>query len=149
MVSETALTPSLRDTPLPQAGERTMSAEPLLKVEGLTTEIQARKRTLRAVENVSFSVKRGEILGVVGESGCGKSMTALSIMRLLPLAARVSEGTIEFDGQDLLKLSGREMRRGGGQMILMGFLEAMTGRDPACTIGREIIGGSQSPDYGT
>src|SRR4051794_13766266 len=139
MVSETALTPSLRDTPLPQAGERTMSAEPLLKVEGLTTEIQARKRTLRAVENVSFSVKRGEILGVVGESGCGKSMTALSIMRLLPLAARVSEGTIEFDGQDLLKLSGREMRRVRGNLISMVFQEPMTALDPAFTIGSQII----------
>src|SRR4051794_16206535 len=111
----------------------------LLKVEGLTTEIQARKRTLRAVENVSFSVRRGEILGVVGESGCGKSMTALSIMRLLPLAARVSEGTIEFDGQDLLKLRGREMRRVRGNLISMVFQEPMTALDPAFTIGSQII----------
>ena len=83
-------------------GDRGQSSHaPLLTVENLTTVIHARKRALKAVENVSFSVGRGEILGLVGESGCGKSMTALSIMRLLPQAASVASGTIRFGDRDL------------------------------------------------
>jgi len=114
------------------------ASPPLLAVENLTTVIHARKRTLRAVDNVSFSVDRGEILGLVGESGCGKSMTALSIMRLLPHAASVAAGAIRFDGRDLLKLSGREMRRLRADEIAMVFQEPMTALDPAFTIGSQI-----------
>jgi peptide/nickel transport system ATP-binding protein len=100
--------------------------------------IHARKRALKAVENVSFSVGRGEILGLVGESGCGKSMTALSIMRLLPQAASVASGTIRFGDRDLLRLSGGEMRRVRGNDIAMVFQEPMTALDPAFTIGSQI-----------
>ena len=100
--------------------------------------IHARKRTLKAVDNVSFSIGRGEILGLVGESGCGKSMTALSIMRLLPQAASVASGSIQFDGRDLLRLSGGEMRRVRGHEIAMVFQEPMTALDPAFTIGSQI-----------
>jgi len=114
------------------------AVSPLLTVGNITTVINARKRVLRAVDNVSFSVGRGEILGLVGESGCGKSMTALSIMRLLPPAAFVATGTIEFDGRDLLKLSAREMRRVRGNDIAMVFQEPMTALDPAFTVGSQI-----------
>src|SRR4051794_18572339 len=93
----------------------------LLEVDGLTTAIQSRGRTLHAVEDVSFSVGRGEILGLVGESGCGKSMTALSLIRLLPPGASVTGGSVRFDGRDLLKLSNREMRNVRGNGIAMVF----------------------------
>jgi oligopeptide/dipeptide ABC transporter ATP-binding protein len=114
------------------------STRPLLEVRHLATEIQSRQRRLRAVDDVSFQVERGEILGLVGESGCGKSMTALSMMRLLPPAASVAEGEILFEGQDLLKLSPGEMRRIRGHHISMVFQEPMTALDPAFTIGSQI-----------
>jgi oligopeptide/dipeptide ABC transporter ATP-binding protein len=114
------------------------NGDPLLTVDRLTTVIHARKRTLRAVDNVSFSVGRGEILGLVGESGCGKSMTALSIMRLLPQTAESSEGSITFGGRDLLKLNSNEMRRVRGNDISMVFQEPMTALDPAFTVGYQI-----------
>ena len=129
MVAATAIQPS------PVVGP---DSEPLLTVDNLTTVIHSRKKTLRAVDRVSFSGGRGEILGVVGESGCGKSMTALSIMRLLPQAAGVAEGSIQFDGRDLLKLSSNEMRHVRGNEIAMVFQEPMTALDPAFTIGYQI-----------
>lgn len=111
---------------------------PLLDVRHLVTEIQSRRRRLRAVDDVSFQVRRGEILGLVGESGCGKSMTALSLMRLLPPAASVARGEILFEGQNLLKLGPGEMRRIRGHHISMVFQEPMTALDPAFTIGSQI-----------
>ncbi len=116
----------------------TEAREPLLTLDHVTTVINARKRTLRAVEDVSLSIGKGEILGVVGESGCGKSMTALTIMRLLPQSAVAAHGSIMFDGRDLLKLSGSEMRRIRGNQISMVFQEPMTALDPAFTVGRQI-----------
>jgi peptide/nickel transport system ATP-binding protein len=112
---------------------------PLLDVLGLTTTIQQRRGSVRPVDGVSFTVDRGEILGLVGESGCGKSMTALSLMRLLPAAATISAGSVRFDGQDLLAVSGREMRRLRGKDISMVFQEPMTALDPAFTIGYQLI----------
>src|SRR5688572_1817832 len=82
----------------------------LLVVDELTTEIRRRRGAFAAVDRVSLSVGRGEILGVVGESGCGKTMTALSVMRLLPAAARVTGGRVLLEGRDLLALSERRMR---------------------------------------
>ncbi len=123
------------DTPLTQSP---VAGDPLLTVEGLTTAIQSRRRTLHAVEGVSFSVGRGEILGLVGESGCGKSMTALSLMRLLPPGASVAAGSVRFDGRDLLKLSNRDMRKVRGNGIAMVFQEPMTALDPAFSVGTQI-----------
>ena len=114
------------------------SREPLLTLDHVTTVIHARKRTLRAVEDVSLSIGKGEILGVVGESGCGKSMTALTIMRLLPQSAVAAQGSIMFDDRDLLKLSGNEMRKIRGNQISMVFQEPMTALDPAFTVGSQI-----------
>jgi peptide/nickel transport system ATP-binding protein len=111
---------------------------PLLEITGMRTVIQTRRRTLQAVNQVTLSVNRGEILGLVGESGCGKSMTALSIMRLLPPATTVAAGSITFEGQDLLKLSSRAMRKVRGNEISMVFQEPMTALDPAFTIGSQI-----------
>jgi oligopeptide/dipeptide ABC transporter ATP-binding protein len=110
----------------------------LLDVRNLVTEIQSRRRRLQAVAGVSFQVQRGEILGLVGESGCGKSMTALSLMRLLPAAARISEGEVWFDGQDLVRLGPKAMRRIRGNQISMVFQEPMTALDPAFTVGSQI-----------
>jgi peptide/nickel transport system ATP-binding protein len=120
------------------SGGEGVRADPLLTVDNLTTVIHARRRTLRAVDRVSFTVNRGEILGLVGESGCGKSMTALSIMRLLPPAARVAEGAVRFGERDLLRLSGGEMRKVRGNEIAMVFQEPMTALDPAFTVGSQI-----------
>ena len=114
-------------------------AGPLLEVQGLTTTIQQRRGSVRPVDGVSFTVDRGEILGLVGESGCGKSMTALSLMRLLPAAATISAGSVCFDGQDLLAVSARQMRRLRGKEISMVFQEPMTALDPAFTIGYQLI----------
>jgi peptide/nickel transport system ATP-binding protein len=129
------MTAAMIQTQLPEG-----SAErPLLDVRNLVTSIHARRRVLHAVDDVSFQVGRGEILGVVGESGCGKSMTALSLMRLLPPTAEISQGNIWFDGRDLTKLKSSEMRRLRGHQISMVFQEPMTALDPAFTIGDQII----------
>jgi peptide/nickel transport system ATP-binding protein len=114
------------------------NSAPLLRVDGLTTVITTRRRPVKAVDGVSFSVGRGEVIGLVGESGCGKSMTALSIMRLLPQAAKQGGGTVEFEGRDLLRLDRSEMRRIRGNKISMVFQEPMTALDPAFTIGSQI-----------
>lgn len=87
-----------------------MTAQPLLSVRHLTTEFQlANNQVARALENVSFDVRPGQTLGLVGESGCGKTTTLMSVMRLLPASGRITEGTIHFKGTDLLTLSEREM----------------------------------------
>jgi peptide/nickel transport system ATP-binding protein len=124
---------TLAKTDAPQA------SGPLLEVQGLTTTIQQRRGSVRPVDGVSFTVGRGEILGLVGESGCGKSMTALSLMRLLPAAATISAGSVRFDGQDLLAVSARQMRRLRGKDISMVFQEPMAALDPAFTIGYQLI----------
>ena len=111
---------------------------PLLEVEDLTTVIHSRRRALRAVDGVSFRVGRGEILGLVGESGCGKSMTALSLMRLLPPTAAIAGGAVRFAGRDLLALRPAKMRRVRGNEISMVFQEPMTALDPAFTVGSQI-----------
>lgn len=123
----------------PEEAAANRAGVPLLAVERLTTVIHARRRTLRAVDGVSFSIQAGEILGLVGESGCGKSLTALSVMRLLPPAAAVEGGAIRFLGRDLLRLSAGEMRRVRGHEMGMVFQEPMTALDPAFTIGSQIV----------
>jgi oligopeptide/dipeptide ABC transporter ATP-binding protein len=112
---------------------------PLLKVEGLTTEFRTESGPLRAVDNVSLEISEGETLGLVGESGCGKSVTALSIMRLVPdPPGRIVGGHVWFQGRDLLALGEAEMRRVRGGQIGMVFQEPMTSLNPVLTVGRQI-----------
>ncbi len=118
--------------------EQRQTTKPLLQVEGLATEIDSRGRKLRAVDTVSFSIANGEILGLVGESGCGKSMTALSIMRLLPPATTIASGSVRFNDQELTTLSSSAMRRIRGQDISMVFQEPMTALDPAFSVGTQL-----------
>ena len=110
-----------------------------LEVNGLKTYFFTREGVVRAVEDVSFSVARGETLAIVGESGCGKSMTALSIMRLIPdPPGRIVGGEIKLDGQDLMDLSEAEMRGIRGNDISMIFQEPMTSLNPVMRIGKQI-----------
>jgi peptide/nickel transport system ATP-binding protein len=110
-----------------------------LEVTGLQTYFYTRDGIVRAVEDVSFHVDRGETLAIVGESGCGKSMTALSIMRLIPdPPGRIVGGRIVLDGQDLMELSEAEMRDVRGNDISMIFQEPMTSLNPVMRIGKQI-----------
>ena len=114
-------------------------AAPLLEIDGLKTHFFTRDGIVRAVDGVSFSVAQGETLAVVGESGCGKSVTSLSIMRLIASPpGRIVEGTIRFQGTNLLDLSEREMRSIRGNDISMIFQEPMTSLNPVLSIGRQI-----------
>ncbi|RWP29699.1 MAG: ABC transporter ATP-binding protein [Mesorhizobium sp.] len=111
----------------------------LLDVRNLETHFYGEESVTRALGGVSFQVKKGETVGVVGESGCGKSVTALSILRLLPkLTARTVGGEVRFHGRDLLDLSDREMRKIRGHRIAMIFQEPMTSLNPVYTVGRQI-----------
>ena len=112
----------------------------LLDVQGLTTAFMTGRGEITAIEDVSFSLKEGEILGIVGESGSGKSVTALTIMGLLPRPpARIAAGKVMFQGQDLTKLSAREMQRIRGPGIAMIFQEPMTSLNPVFSIGDQIM----------
>src|ERR1051325_3847663 len=110
----------------------------LLEVNNLRTHFPTRRGLVRAVDGVSFYLDRGELLGLVGESGCGKSMTALSVMRLIAPPGKIVEGEILFDGQDLLKLSDAEMRHMRGDDIAMIFQDPMTSLNPVFTVGEQI-----------
>ncbi|MDD5328698.1 MAG: dipeptide ABC transporter ATP-binding protein [Sulfuricella sp.] len=111
---------------------------PLLFVDNLKTWLDAGKTQVRAVDGVSFAIARDETFALLGESGCGKSMTALSIMRLLPEAGRIVAGSVELDGQDLLALPEIAMRTVRGKRIAMIFQEPMTSLNPVLTVGRQI-----------
>jgi peptide/nickel transport system ATP-binding protein len=111
----------------------------VLEVEGLRTYLFTRGGVVKGVEDVSFSLRRGETLAVVGESGCGKTMTALSIMRLVPdPPGRIVDGRILLDGQDLVRLDESAMRDIRGNRISMIFQEPMTSLNPVLTIGNQI-----------
>ncbi|TMJ26540.1 MAG: ABC transporter ATP-binding protein [Alphaproteobacteria bacterium] len=111
----------------------------LLEVENLGTWFYTRQGIVKAVDGVDFGVASGETLAIVGESGCGKSMTALSLMRLIPdPPGRIVSGQIKLGGKDLLKLSEEEMRRVRGNDISMIFQEPMTSLNPVMTIGKQI-----------
>ena len=111
----------------------------VLAVEGLRTVFPAGAGVIRVVDDVSFSLARGETLAVVGESGCGKSMTALSLMRLVPSPpGRIVGGSVKLDGRDLLRLDEAEMRAVRGNDISMIFQEPMTSLNPVLTIGSQI-----------
>jgi len=110
----------------------------LLQVIDLKTHFQTREGLVRAVDGVSFYLDRGELLGLVGESGCGKSITALSIMRLVAPPGEIVNGEILFDGRDLLKFSNAEMRSVRGDDIAMIFQDPMTSLNPVFTVGEQI-----------
>lgn len=110
----------------------------LLEVKDLRTQFPTRAGLVRAVDGVSFHLERGELLGLVGESGCGKSITALSVMRLIAPPGQIVSGEIFFDGKDLLKLSDSEMRQMRGDDIGMIFQDPMTSLNPVYTIGEQI-----------
>ncbi len=110
----------------------------LLEVENLQTHFNTPDGVVRAVEGVSLHVEAGETLGVVGESGCGKSVTAMSILRLIQEPPGKIKGSIRFEGRDLLKLSEPEMRDIRGNAISMIFQEPMTSLNPVLTVGRQI-----------
>src|SRR5512138_1054581 len=102
----------------------------LLELKDLTTVFPTRRGLVRAVSDVSLSLDRGEILGVVGESGCGKSITMLSILRLISSPGRIASGQVVFQGRDLLGLKGHEMRRVRGKEIAMVFQDPQTTMNP-------------------
>jgi oligopeptide/dipeptide ABC transporter ATP-binding protein len=111
---------------------------PVLEVDALTTCFDSREGAMVAVDTMSYTVGRGETLGVVGESGCGKSVTALSVMRLIRPPGRIESGRVLLQGRDLLAISEAEMRNVRGNAISMIFQDPMTSLNPVLTIGRQI-----------
>ncbi|MDR3164714.1 MAG: ABC transporter ATP-binding protein [Synergistaceae bacterium] len=116
-----------------------MSGDALLHIKNLRTSFLMSDGVVQAVRGVDLSVKRGEFLGIVGESGCGKSVTMLSVMGLLPDNAAIKADTLTFDGKDLLSASPREMRSIHGDEIGMIFQDPMTSLDPLFTIGNQLM----------
>jgi oligopeptide/dipeptide ABC transporter ATP-binding protein len=115
---------------------------PLLDVRHLSTQFATRGGVVRAVDDVSWDVREGETVALVGESGCGKSVSALSVMRLVAApAGRIVGGEIWFKGKDLLRLSEEEMRRVRGRDIAMVFQEPMTSLNPVLSVGRQLTEG--------
>jgi peptide/nickel transport system ATP-binding protein len=114
------------------------NTQPLLRIENLRTWIDTGDTVVRAVDGVSLEVKRGETFALLGESGCGKSMTALSVMRLLPDAGRIVGGTVELNGENLLALPEIAMREVRGARIAMIFQEPMLSLNPVMTAGEQI-----------
>ena len=111
----------------------------LLSVENLQTHFVTRGGVVRAVDDVSWDVEEGETVALVGESGCGKSVTALSVMRLIPQPpGRIVEGEIIYNGKNLLSLSPSQMRKIRGKEIAMIFQEPMTSLNPVFTVGEQI-----------
>ncbi|MDQ2968125.1 MAG: ABC transporter ATP-binding protein [Actinomycetota bacterium] len=110
----------------------------LLSLEDLRVEFSTRRGTVHAVNGISFEIGRGETLGIVGESGCGKSVTSLAVLGLLARNGRVVSGRAMFGGKDLLQQSDRELRKIRGREIAMIFQDPMTSLNPVLTIGRQI-----------
>ncbi|HEY2692707.1 MAG TPA: dipeptide ABC transporter ATP-binding protein [Streptosporangiaceae bacterium] len=112
----------------------------LLEIEDLRTEIRRRKDCVRPVDGVSLTLRQGETVGLVGESGCGKTMTAMSIMGLLPPGGRIASGSIRLSGRDLVPLASPQLRQLRGADVAMVFQDPMTSLNPTMTIGRQIAG---------
>ena len=110
----------------------------ILNVKNLSVRIDGPK-PLTAVEDVSFSIRSGECFALVGESGCGKSLTALSLMRLLPDGLSVAQGEVVLNGTDLMELTEREMQAVRGDRIAMIFQEPATSLNPVMTVGEQIV----------
>ncbi len=116
-----------------------MSAQPLLEVQQLVTQFRTKQGYITAVDGVSFKVRKGETLGIVGESGCGKSVTSLSILRLLPTGiGRIAGGKVLFNGEDLTRKSNKELSHIRGKDIAMIFQDSMTSLNPVLTVGRQL-----------
>ena len=113
-------------------------SEPLLSVENLEVRFWTRRGTVHAVNGISFDIAAGETLGIVGESGCGKSVTSLALMGILPRAGKVTKGTAIFQGRDLLRLKDDQLRKVRGREIAMIFQDPMTSLNPVLSIGRQI-----------
>jgi oligopeptide/dipeptide ABC transporter ATP-binding protein len=123
----------------PLADASVASADaPILRVRDLSIEFEVAGRSLRAVDRVSFDLRRGETLGLVGESGCGKTTTVLGLMRLLPPGGRVVGGSVLFDGEDLLSLDGRALRAFRWTRLSLVFQGAMNALNPVRTVGDQI-----------
>ena len=118
----------------------------LLSIEGLRTVFRTANGDVAAVDGVSLSVAKGKTLGIVGESGCGKSMLSLSVMRLVPQPGRTMAGRVMFDGQDLLSLPPAAMRDIRGNRIAMIFQEPMTSLNPVFTVGDQITEAMRAHD---
>jgi ABC-type dipeptide/oligopeptide/nickel transport system ATPase component len=116
------------------AGER----PPVLEVHDLHAEFHLRHGAVRAVDGVTFAVRSGECLGLVGESGCGKTTTGLAVMKLLPNNGHITRGSVSLAGRDLLPLSEKEMQKVRGNDVAMVFQDPMTSLNPTWTIGRQI-----------
>jgi oligopeptide/dipeptide ABC transporter ATP-binding protein len=110
----------------------------LLAVENLHVRFWTQRGTVHAVNGISFEIAAGETLGIVGESGCGKSVTSLALLGILPRAGRVARGKAVFEGRDLLALPDKELRRIRGREIAMIFQDPMTSLNPVLTVGRQI-----------
>ena len=115
-----------------------MSDPPLLSIEDLRVRFWTSRGMVHAVNGISFDVRAGETLGLVGESGCGKSVTALAAMGILPRAARIPSGSIKLEGRELIGLSERAWRRVRGKEIAMIFQDPMTSLNPVLTIGAQL-----------
>jgi oligopeptide transport system ATP-binding protein len=117
----------------------TVATDVLLQVKDLAVRFPTEEGQVHAVDGVSFEVRRGKVLGLVGESGCGKSMTCLSLLRLVPAPGRIVSGRIDFGGRDLLQLPIEEMRAVRGKDIAMIFQDAMTALNPVLTLGDQLV----------
>ena len=118
---------------------RSRGEDPVLKVRGLSVEFATRRGPAKALRDVDLDVPAGSVVGVVGESGCGKSTLAGAVMRLLAENARISAGAIRFEGRDLLRASGAEMRAIRGERISMVFQDPMTSLNPVLSIGTQMV----------
>jgi ABC-type dipeptide/oligopeptide/nickel transport system ATPase component len=112
----------------------------LLEIESLTVDLPSTGAPVRAVDGVSLAIPRNEVVGIVGESGCGKTMTALALLQLTPPGATIS-GSAVLDGDDILALHGRALRSLRGGRVSMVFQEPMTSLDPVFTIGSQLVAG--------
>ena len=110
----------------------------VLQLEGVTTHYRTLRGWVRAAENVSFEVGKGEALGLVGESGCGKTTVALSILKILPAGAKIRKGRILFDGTDLVPLNDSEMRKVRWKGVSIVFQGAMNAMNPVFKVGDQM-----------